>query len=464
MNKVFTKIIIGAVIIAFSTIELIAQSAQSVISFETSFDNNYLAYISPIIVGKSIPHQGEEITLNEDGSFVWNNKSNLEWIQATFMPVKRDKQIGASFPLIITKNKESIKISYSDSNYVTVLDSDISSENKSLIEYSSFSNIMRRKKFMSESKVSEVTFDANDYLLKADSLINENNITNSSVLEYLKAASYNNYINVALNSNDNSSSYSIPEDYLNAVNNHWTLTLYNGISNLDKYFDYVANISPNGKKTLSDIEKKIEIITKQTLYEPIKNNLLESMMSKYITSYKIIDKESFNTDKAEFSKLVSLLNDSNLEKKLIRSFSNLFYTSMGSEMPEVVFKDTDGNEVSLNKFRGKYIYIDLWASWCAPCIGEVPHLIKLEHDYADKNIEFVSISLDSDKKSWLKKVEELSLKGNQWEIGNSELDKIMNITGIPQFLLYDTEGKLMMYNAPRPSSSQIRTVFNQILN
>lgn len=463
MNKVFTKIIIGAVIIAFSTIELIAQSAQSVISFETSFDNNYLAYISPIIVGKSIPHQGEEITLNEDGSFVWNNKSNLEWIQVTLMPTKRDRQFGASFPLIITKDNETIKINYSDSDYVSVSNSDISPENKSLIEYSSFINKMMRKRFMAGDENSNIVFDANDYLLKVDSIVNQNKITNNRVIEYLNLSSYNNYIDAVLGMATDASII-IPDNFISTMDNDWLLTFYNGVSNLDRYFDYASGINSSDRKSLANIENKIKLIDKSISNKTIRVRLMENNFAKFTTAYRIIDKESFNNDKAEFSKLVSLLNDSNLEKKLIRNLSNLLYTSVGSSMPDVVFKDINGNEVSLKQFRGKYIYIDLWASWCAPCIGEVPHLIKLEHDYADKNIEFVSISLDSDKKSWLKKVEELSLEGNQWEIGNSELDQIMNITGIPQFLLYDTEAKLMIYNAPRPSSSQIRTVFNQILN
>ena len=131
-------------------------------------------------------------------------------------------------------------------------------------------------------------------------------------------------------------------------------------------------------------------------------------------------------------------------------------------MPDVLFKDLDGNEVSLDQFKGRYIYIDLWASWCAPCLKEIPFLKEFRESYKDKNIEIVSISLDEDKDAWRKAVENHNLVGNSWEAGDSGFDKIMNVRGIPHFMLYGPDGKLIMYKAPRPSSQEIIDIFDKI--
>ncbi len=458
MNRIFTKIIIASIIISVSAIKIIAQ--QTTFLFQTNFDNNYSAYISPINKGSSDALSGVEIVLNEDGSFEWNGSSASNWIQVIFMPVTKDKQLGASFPLILNKETENININYTDTTCVSVLDSDISPENRSLIEYSSFINQMMRERFMNRNDNPAETFNVNNYLIKVDNLINQYNITDRDVIDYLKVLSYMNYANIAL-FNDNDSSASIPSDFIEVLNNEWVLSFYAGINILDKFLDKESNITSN-RKTLEEIKNKIDVINNKVSNEHIKLKLVESNLSKFVNSYRIIDRESYNKDKEKFEEVVALLDDSKLKNKLVRSFDNLLYTSKGSLIPDVVFKDTEGNEVNLQSFKGKYIYIDLWACWCGPCLLEAPHFSKLEKDYKDHNIEFVSLSLDLDKKAWLNKVKELNYEGNQWDVADSGFDKIMNIRGIPHFILYDNEGKLLLYNAPRPSSKEIRTIFDNL--
>ena len=101
--------------------------------------------------------------------------------------------------------------------------------------------------------------------------------------------------------------------------------------------------------------------------------------------------------------------------------------------------------------RGKYVYIDLWASWCVPCCREVPHLQKLEKELENKDVVFLSISIDQKVEAWKKKMADLQVHGNQWHDSEGTLGKALNVKGIPFFLIYDKEGKLYMYNAPRPS-------------
>ena len=70
----------------------------------------------------------------------------------------------------------------------------------------------------------------------------------------------------------------------------------------------------------------------------------------------------------------------------------------GDACPKFIFKDMDGKEVSLEQFKGKYVVIDVWASWCQPCKQEFPNLKKLEEKYKDKNVVFVSISSDAQER------------------------------------------------------------------
>ncbi|MDE7373929.1 MAG: TlpA family protein disulfide reductase, partial [Odoribacter sp.] len=83
----------------------------------------------------------------------------------------------------------------------------------------------------------------------------------------------------------------------------------------------------------------------------------------------------------------------------------------GQPSPAFAYKDINDKTVHLSDFRGRYVYIDCWATWCGPCRREQPFLEKLEKKYANKNICFVSISCDQDKAVWEKVVREEKLKG-----------------------------------------------------
>ena len=106
-------------------------------------------------------------------------------------------------------------------------------------------------------------------------------------------------------------------------------------------------------------------------------------------------------------------------------------------------------------FKGKYVYVDLWASWCVPCCKQVPYLQALEKELQNKNVVFVSISTDSSEAPWKKKMEQLDMHGNQWLNPDGKLCDKLNVSGIPHFLIYDKEGNLHTYDAQRPSSGDV---------
>lgn len=127
----------------------------------------------------------------------------------------------------------------------------------------------------------------------------------------------------------------------------------------------------------------------------------------------------------------------------------------GSQALDFTMTDRKGKVFRLSDFRGKAVYIDVWATWCGPCCAEIPHMEKLAAHYAkDKRIELISISLDEDKAKWEKKLAEDKPEWKQYicpDAFESELCRNYDINAIPRFLFFDKDGKVISLDAPRPS-------------
>lgn len=131
-----------------------------------------------------------------------------------------------------------------------------------------------------------------------------------------------------------------------------------------------------------------------------------------------------------------------------------------------------GGKTSLDALRGKYVYIDVWATWCNPCIAEIPALKSLEKKYHTKNIRFVSISIDDQKSAgswdkalakWRKMVKDKNLTGTQLYAGDDiTFMKDYLVTGIPRFILIDPKGNIVNPNAPRPSDPALENLFKEL--
>ena len=155
-----------------------------------------------------------------------------------------------------------------------------------------------------------------------------------------------------------------------------------------------------------------------------------------------------------------------ISEKIKKEYEKWRQVLKGTTIPEFTFLDIQGNEVSLQEFFGKYVYIDCWATWCGPCQAQIPHLKKLEHRYAGKDIVFVSISSDSNREKWKRTIQDKELKGIQLIEKcptRSEFSEHFNITGIPRFIILDKEGRIYDANAPRPSEPLITNLLDELL-
>lgn len=182
---------------------------------------------------------------------------------------------------------------------------------------------------------------------------------------------------------------------------------------------------------------------------------------------------SANTFNPEFSKLMlAEYEKENIriaeELKAVRLRTNGISALEGITAPEFDYSNHKGGKTKLSSLKGKYLYIDIWATWCGPCRVEIPHLQKLESSYAGKNIEFISISIDTQKdfEKWKKFVTDKQLGGvqlfadNDWK---SDWIQAFKIDGIPRFILIGPDGKVIDPNAARPSSSELKPLLDTLL-
>lgn len=139
--------------------------------------------------------------------------------------------------------------------------------------------------------------------------------------------------------------------------------------------------------------------------------------------------------------------------------------SPGKEVPDFSFVDIDGNAVKMSDLKGKLVYIDIWATWCGPCIAEHPHWDKMKEEYKDKPVAFLTVSIDDSKEPWEKMVKNKKMEGLQWFAENawqSELTQFFMVNAIPRFLLLDKDGKILDPSADRPSG-EIRETLDKHL-
>jgi len=204
-------------------------------------------------------------------------------------------------------------------------------------------------------------------------------------------------------------------------------------------------------------------------------------------------KEAFSKEVNEFNVLFESKKKSDLEAiqkgdfdpefktKILNSIDNnnkyilQMYESVskanklvGKPSPDFNFENHKGGKTKLSDLKGKYVYIDVWATWCGPCRQEIPYLQKIEEKYEGKNIVFVSISIDvkKDYEKWKKLVTDKNLGGiqlladNDW---NSEFVVKYGITGIPRFILIGPDGNIVNSDAERPSDSLLQEKLDTLL-
>jgi thiol-disulfide isomerase/thioredoxin len=169
--------------------------------------------------------------------------------------------------------------------------------------------------------------------------------------------------------------------------------------------------------------------------------------------------------KESYDKFLSDNKSPKLVAKLEKNFKKWEPIMPGKEVPDFTFENIEGQQVKLGDLKGNLVYIDIWATWCGPCIAEHPHWDKLKAEFTDKPIAFLTISIDNSKEPWEKMVKSKNMEGLQWFAQNawkSEITQHFMVNSIPRFILLDKEGKVLDPSADRPSGD-IKSLLNKHL-
>lgn len=190
-----------------------------------------------------------------------------------------------------------------------------------------------------------------------------------------------------------------------------------------------------------------------SLYATYKNSDLRSKVASLIMN-EFLSRYNYSKGYEAGLDLVKVATkEYGLPDTYIKEFIKYRSTIPGAPFPEgIVLVDAEGNVVDFSTFKGKYVYVDLWASWCGPCCKEIPYMKKLEKELENKDVVFVSVSCDTDVLAWKNKMKELDMQGVQLLDKENVLGDALNVKGIPFYLIYDKEGNLHTYGAKRPST------------
>lgn len=200
------------------------------------------------------------------------------------------------------------------------------------------------------------------------------------------------------------------------------------------------------------LDNMLTAITKKYQTPAIRQHMYEYIVENFVSGF------NYNKNYDEgLAAVKDAVEKYQLKSDFVSTFESRKMTLSGEKFPtNVKMIDIDGKPVDFSHLKGSYVYIDIWASWCLPCRKEIPYLQKLEKELNNPLVKFVSISIDRTESDWKGAMEHLHCTGHQWLNADNSLTKVLNVKGIPFFLIYDKEGNLLKYNAMRPSDPKLK--------
>ena len=208
----------------------------------------------------------------------------------------------------------------------------------------------------------------------------------------------------------------------------------------------------------------LEVMRPVITDELVKHSLLDDLLDRVISQGNPKNVDRFWNPIKEYA-----ANDTALLNKYTPKIEALKKTRAGKMAPEQTFSDVNGKPFKLSDFRGKVLYIDVWATWCVPCKKEIPYFAKVAEHYKDNpNIQLISISTDRerDHEKWRKMIKNEKFAWPQFVMKDVEDKKFVsdfNIQFIPRFIIINADGTIQNPDAPRPSEKDVIKILDDII-
>ena len=200
---------------------------------------------------------------------------------------------------------------------------------------------------------------------------------------------------------------------------------------------------------LTSAYEKVADEAKDLNYNFIKNNI-DNELGQYIF---MTSSGMFDADQQK--EILAMTNDEYKSKKNIKRIVDRLEASesvaIGNEFVDFTMKNPEGEYISLSDFagKGKYVFVDFWASWCGPCRDEMPNVVNAYNKYKNKDFEIVGVSLDKDHDKWIQGIKDLNMAWPQMsdlKLWESSVVELYAIQSIPHTVLLDKEGKIIAKN------------------
>lgn len=201
--------------------------------------------------------------------------------------------------------------------------------------------------------------------------------------------------------------------------------------------------------TLARLQVIIHCFTNTT----IKNQMLFKVLNRHIKYYGYK-----NTDKL-FQTFDNQCTNPDLKQKLMQPYKKYQELNQGAKAPDFSFTNLLGETYHFSDYQGSYLYVDVWATWCLPCRKEAPYFERMRAEYKNKNIVFISLSVDEKKQDWLDYINAKNKTTSQfWVPDYKQFLNLYMIKTIPHFLIISPDGNIMNANAPSPSSGNVQWI------
>ncbi len=231
--------------------------------------------------------------------------------------------------------------------------------------------------------------------------------------------------------------------------------------NLEQYRNFVieaAHVLDEQNRDVKELSAKT-VAQMRYIADSFDNSKVVAVLLHYLTASYV---DTFGIDGID--EMLSVYRTYVKEPGLLADFAVVYdkwdRSKPGKPSPDFRAVDIDGKEWTLADFKGKYVYVDMWATWCNPCRREFPYLKELEEKLKDAQIVFLGLSVDGEKANWEKMVRSGAMCGTQLYLGpRSDFQTAYNIKGIPRFILLDKEGVIISNDMTRPSAPEtLRTL------